>query len=200
MENKTTGITLDIDIFQGVKTKDSPRIDEFLKQFEAAAETAGLVTDEQKASHFGNYLWGDPLCLYQNLDLAEIDPKEWKKVKEYFLTKFQIFEETVKLTKEKIIPEHEDKGSSKKETTRGQMECLNSSDSQNKENSWKNNRRRREKKPPPNENQFRRQEIGILNENKSMSNEGTKRQQINVIETNELITSLVTQEPKSKAS
>ena len=110
-QKNTTGITLDIPLFQGSEEEnDSPTIVKFLTQFEAAAEAAGLVTDEQKAVHFGNYLKGVPLFLYQILKIARRDPKEWKIVKEYFLTKFQKSKETVKLTQEKIIPENENNG------------------------------------------------------------------------------------------
>ena len=95
-QENMTGITLDIPIFQGEGSKDTIGVANFLNQFEEAAESAGLTTDNQKAKHFGNYLFGVPYCLYQNLELADVDQNNWKEVRNYFLEKFQWSEEAMK--------------------------------------------------------------------------------------------------------
>lgn len=107
MQTNITGITLECPIFQGLEDKNALKIADFLNQFETAAEKAGLTTDDQKALHFGNYLKGAPFCLYENLSISRIDQTEWKAVKNYFLTKYQIQEEVTKLKTERTFPEIE---------------------------------------------------------------------------------------------
>ena len=102
-QENLTGITLDIPLFQGEGSKDSIGVASFINQFEEAAESAGLTTDNQKAIHFGNYLIGAPYCVYQNLELSDVDQSNWKEVRNYFLTIYRLSEEAL-VTRSKPKP------------------------------------------------------------------------------------------------